>query len=173
MTPVLRTRWNYAQDIYWRTIEELEEQEQDKMEKWVLQLGRAKRRLGCCHYNKKIIEISKDYLMAGSEEQIANTITHEIAHALLPPSAGHNSEWKRLHQKLGGNGERCGNIPEMAKNYSWEIVCSNGCSVGQNTKTGEILHSLKYYRKPKDVIRTCKKCDNRAIVRKIPKGVKE
>jgi hypothetical protein len=44
---------------------------------------RCKSRGGCTLYNKKIIEITKEYAMKISEKMFFNTLLHEIAHALV------------------------------------------------------------------------------------------
>ena len=48
------------------------------------------------------------------DEAFYNTVTHEIAHILAPPTRSftgrrsvHGHEWEAMHRKLGGNGQRC------------------------------------------------------------------
>ena len=75
---------------------------------WVFKFDRAVRRSGCCHWDKKIITISKALsTTAPNEEIVTNTILHEIAHALCSRTEGHGRAWKAKHREIGGNGNRC------------------------------------------------------------------
>jgi predicted SprT family Zn-dependent metalloprotease len=60
--------------------------------------------LGRCSYRRKLIELGTKYVELNSEDQVVNTILHEICHALLP-NAGHNKYWKELFIKMGGSGQ--------------------------------------------------------------------
>lgn len=59
-------------------------------------------------------------------EHFFNTVTHEIAHILAPPTRElgrrkwdlHGLAWKRMHRSLGGNGERCHSMEQLAVGYS-------------------------------------------------------
>jgi predicted SprT family Zn-dependent metalloprotease len=66
-----------------------------------------------------------------------NTVTHEIAHLLAPslPSYGkrrnpHGPEWRAMHRRLGGNGQRTHTL-ELADGFrsrrdkGMELPCSN------------------------------------------------
>src|ERR1700730_11711223 len=76
---------------------------------WSFAFDRAKRRLGCCHYPKKLITLSGFYSQNNPMEAIRNTILHEIAHALTPKQ-GHNRVWRAKALEIGCNGQRCGNV---------------------------------------------------------------
>ena len=112
---------------------------------WTFGFDNAKRRLGCCHYRKRMVTMSRHYLSKNTPEQFRNTLLHEIAHALAGPGAGHGPEWVAVARRIGCNGRRCGeaDMPEGA----WRAVCG-GCS-----------RAYSRHRRPKTMTGWyCKKC---------------
>lgn len=80
---------------------------------WHTEVGtRGKRYFGMCRYRLRTITLSSWYIhsMEIPWESIINTVTHEVAHAILPPSVLHGPLWVDLHRSLGGNGERLGHV---------------------------------------------------------------
>ena len=45
---------------------------------WTLAFGEARTRLGACHFRHHVIWISRTHALEGSEEQIRDTVLHEI-----------------------------------------------------------------------------------------------
>lgn len=74
---------------------------------WTLKLDRAKTRNGRCSYTTRTIQLSQPLIKSRAEEDVINTILHEIAHALTGPGHGHDAVWRRQHIAIGGNGKRC------------------------------------------------------------------
>lgn len=68
---------------------------------WTLAFVEAKRRLGDCRYRDRVIRISRAHALEGSEEQIRDTVLHEIAHAIAGPKAGHGPLWKATARRIG------------------------------------------------------------------------
>ena len=68
---------------------------------WTLAFGEARRRLGDCHFRHHVIRISRTHALAGSEEQIRDTVLHEIAHAIAGHEAGHGPLWKATARRIG------------------------------------------------------------------------
>ncbi len=68
---------------------------------WTLAFVEAKRRLGDCHFGDRVIRISRAHALQGSEEQIRDTVLHEIAHAIAGPEAGHGPLWKATARRIG------------------------------------------------------------------------
>lgn len=62
---------------------------------------RASRRLGCCSYQKKTLDISGWHVDNGTEEAIRDTMLHEIAHAIAGHTAGHGVEWQNVCRRIG------------------------------------------------------------------------
>ena len=48
-----------------------------------------------------MIRISRTHALEGSEEQIRDTVLHEIAHAIAGREAGHGLLWKVTARRIG------------------------------------------------------------------------
>lgn len=72
---------------------------------WTVRASREKNTAGRCYYSRKQITLSKHWTEALTEEEVMETIIHEVAHALAGYEAGHGAEWKRIYMSMGGNGE--------------------------------------------------------------------
>ena len=68
---------------------------------WTLAFVESKRRLGDCHFRDRVIRISRTHALEGNEEQIRDTVLHEIAHAIAGPEAGHGPLWKATARRIG------------------------------------------------------------------------
>ncbi len=56
------------------------------------------------------INICHHYATVAPEEDIYDTVSHELAHAyqlILIRDTDHGPQWKRIHAAMGGTGERC------------------------------------------------------------------
>lgn len=79
---------------------------------WCFGWDRAVKRLGCCHYTKRRITLSRYYVEAylvKDAEMVRRTILHELAHALAMVhhrAAGHDRVWKHFCRLLGLAGEK-------------------------------------------------------------------
>lgn len=73
---------------------------------WSFKFDNAKTRFGLCVHTTKTISISRPLTELNSEAEVADTILHEIAHALVGPDVGHGAEWVRIARSIGCNGER-------------------------------------------------------------------
>ena len=71
---------------------------------WKVVLDRAKTRAGQCCYRTKTIHISRNRIAHSSEEDVKDTILHEIAHALTPGHK-HDAHWKAKAIEIGCNGQ--------------------------------------------------------------------
>jgi len=74
---------------------------------WSFAFDRSKVRFGKCDYRRKQISLSRYLVELNGEEEIRDTILHEIAHALAPRGAGHGPVWRSLALSIGCNGRRC------------------------------------------------------------------
>ena len=92
---------------------------------WRIKLDHARRRAGQCDFNTKVISLSRLYVRVAEKDHIRDTILHEIAHALVGPSHGHDAVWRKKAQEIGCTAARCHNL-----NFSrarWIMQCPNGC----------------------------------------------
>lgn len=104
---------------------------------WKFQWIGHKTIFGRCTHNKMIIALSS-YLTAKRElHEVRNTILHEIAHALVGHSHGHDAVWQRKALEIGCDGKRCGVLPEEAKKDAKYLVACDGCG-----------RSYPFFRKP-------------------------
>ena len=84
------------------------------------------------HYQIEDKDVNKD------------TILHEIAHALVGPSHGHNAIWRRKAREIGCSAMRCHNL--TFTKARWIMTCPNGCFAVERyrRKSGLICSSCKH-----------------------------
>ncbi|WNM69019.1 SprT-like protease [Mycobacterium Phage TribleTrouble] len=91
---------------------------------WSVTFDNARRRAGVCRYRERVIGLSKPLMAQRSYADTWQTITHEIAHALVGHSHGHDAVWAAKHRSLGGNGLRC--FEHLDTTSPWVGVCEHG-----------------------------------------------
>jgi hypothetical protein len=70
-----------------------------------------------------------------SEPEVRNTILHEIAHALVGPSHGHDGVWRAPARLMGCNGSRCCDRSVVAPSRKWVAECpSCKCEVRRHRR---------------------------------------
>ena len=74
---------------------------------WTFGFDNAVRRAGYCNYRKHQITISRAATLVCSEEEVEDTLLHEIAHALTP-GHGHDDYWRIKCVSIGGSGKISG-----------------------------------------------------------------
>ena len=71
---------------------------------------RSRRQHGYCEHNRRtgggVIGVAAFIIEHASDDEIFDTVTHELAHAICGPDEGHGTLWQNVHKELGGNGER-------------------------------------------------------------------
>lgn len=80
--------------------------------------GRCKRILGRCFFFKQKIELSSAYVLLNTDEEVLDTIRHEIAHALAflhDKEHGHGRKWREWCIKTGANPSRTASGVVMPK----------------------------------------------------------
>ena len=73
--------------------------------RWLKKVKRP-RTAGSCDYRNKQIELAPVFVELNAEARVLNTILHEIAHAILPPTCGHNRIWQSKAREIGCDGKR-------------------------------------------------------------------
>ncbi len=118
---------------------------------WCFGWDRAVKRLGCCHYTKRRITLSRYYVgayLAKDAEMVRRTILHELAHALAMVhhrAAGHGRVWKHFCGLLGLEGEkascRCDDFAPAGyrPRRTRYVLC--------HRETGEVFH--RYVSRPR------------------------
>lgn len=121
-----------------------------KLFDWQFRYNRKKHAFGVCHYNLKLIEMSKELVALNSEEDVRDTILHEIAHAIVGIGHGHGPAWKHTARLIGA---------KTAARYETGLIASvpgrwQANCPGCNT----LFHK---HRKPKSLTRVCLDCYNK------------
>lgn len=92
---------------------------------WTLVFDNAKARFGVCRDERRQIGLSRRLTSLSTEDDVRETLLHEIAHALVGKQHGHNEVWRRTAVSIGASGERCGErLP--GSEGPWEGRCPNG-----------------------------------------------
>jgi predicted SprT family Zn-dependent metalloprotease len=95
---------------------------------WDFRFNRARRRMGVCFHpvgtRPGRIELSAHFVANNTDEDIRDTILHEIAHALADKSEGHGPLWKSICLSIGARPIRC-NEAVMPRG-NWLAQCP-GC----------------------------------------------
>ena len=91
---------------------------------WLLRLDNAKRRAGMCKHSTKTISLSVPLVRIRSDDNVRNTILHEIAHALVGPGHGHDYVWRRKAIEIGCDGKRC--FTDAKIEGKWVAICVHG-----------------------------------------------
>jgi predicted SprT family Zn-dependent metalloprotease len=91
---------------------------------WSFAFNRRKEAVGLCVFDRRTIELSIYFVERNPEEEIRDTILHEIAHALVGAQHGHDKVWQEKCSEIGARPERCGHA-DMPKGR-WQAQCG-GC----------------------------------------------
>ena len=99
--------------------------EQYELKGWTFQFDNSTRRAGCCNYADRIISISFELARNASEEDIHDTVLHEIAHALVGKKHNHDAVWKQKAREIGCSGKRTHRLTFSPPRY--HVACENRC----------------------------------------------
>lgn len=122
---------------------------------WKFGFDRAVKRYGATHFTRRYITVSRHFINHPSvtKKKVLNTILHEIAHALVGSTHGHDNVWRDCAIRIGCDGKRCGKYVGMLVPPKHTIRCVNCDSV---------WYRQTMQRKMRDQLlsgqRRCKKC---------------
>ena len=109
-----------------------------KLDDWTFKLNNAKRCFGTCNYKNKTIYISRIIAKLNSEDEVKDTILHEIAH-ILAGKQGHNHIWKEQCLKIGANPKRdCGKEIILPRG-KYEAVCKKCSTIYKRFRKSKVL----------------------------------
>ena len=63
------------------------------LDDWQVSYDNAKRRAGICKFAELTLGLSAPLTAVHTEDDVRDTILHEIAHALVGPAHGHDATW--------------------------------------------------------------------------------
>lgn len=95
-------------------------------ESWSFGFDHATRRAGLCNYTDKRITVSRHLAERFDDDEIHQTLLHEVAHALAGPGTGHGPEWRAIARDLGYVGGRTHSGPIADERARWSGRCPAG-----------------------------------------------
>lgn len=101
--------------------------DQHHLSGWSFQFDNGRKRAGCCQYATQVISLSYAFAKQVSEEEILDTILHEIAHALVGKAHNHDEVWRAKAQEIGCSGRRCHDLQFVPPRYI--VTCEQHCWV--------------------------------------------
>lgn len=102
---------------------------------WTFRWGRGKNLFGLCSHRKQEISLSAPITALNSVVEVRDTILHEIAHALVPPTEGHGKAWQRKAREIGANPSRTYDAEVVTPEGKYTLECPNcGRQVSRHRK---------------------------------------
>ncbi len=92
--------------------------------RWRARFDLAPSRAGVCDYRHKLICLSVSYCLRAPEDELRDTILHEIAHALVGPGHNHDRTWKLAALRIGCTAARCSEVEHTAGKWVGRCACS-------------------------------------------------
>ena len=100
------------------------------LDDWKILFNNSMNCMSRCLHDTQSILLSR-YLLKLTNEELVDTILHEIAHAIVGPEAGHTLRWKEIAQKIGCSGEIYINAKFIK--YKHTVGCTNcAYSIGRH-----------------------------------------
>lgn len=95
----------------------------DGSRRWSFRWSNAKRQAGVCRFVEREIALSRPIAELWPEEQVRDTILHEIAHAIAGHKAGHGPVWRAHAVRIGAKPDRTysGELP--TPELTWTGIC--------------------------------------------------
>lgn len=126
---------------------------------WEFGLNTNVRRAGVCFYPRRggpgRIELSAHFVERNGDDEVRDTILHEVAHALVGPGHGHDAVWRAMCVRVGARPQRCYGAEIDMPAGRWRAECP-GC--------GQTFHR---HRRPKPAAGWfCRSCGkDRGVIR--------
>ncbi len=95
-------------------------------ETWTFAFDNAKRRAGMCDYTRRRISVSRYLSARHDDDEVHQTLLHEVAHALAGHDAGHGPAWKRVARDIGYVGGTTHHGETATELAPWVGTCPNG-----------------------------------------------
>jgi len=95
------------------------------MADWSFAFDRATQRVGSCCHTDRTITLAYEFARQAPEEELRETLLHEIAHALVGPRHNHDDVWRAQALAIGCSGQRCCSVSFTPPRYV--VTCENHC----------------------------------------------
>jgi predicted SprT family Zn-dependent metalloprotease/sporulation protein YlmC with PRC-barrel domain len=96
-----------------------------QLPQWSFQFDNGAKRAGCCHYATQVISHSYEFAKRAPDEEITDTLLHEIAHAVVGREHHHDAVWRAKALEIGCSGRRCHDLQFTPPRYI--VQCARGC----------------------------------------------
>lgn len=113
------------------------------LEHWSITTDRAKTRAGVCRFAARTISLSSALTRLHDEVEVRDTILHEIAHALVGPSHGHDDVWRAKAMAIGCSGERTLSTSAPSLEGPWRGECPEGHAYTRHRRPGRVMSCLR------------------------------
>lgn len=114
---------------------------------WSLEFDNAKTRAGVCKHGPKIIGLSRLFIDVSTDEEIMQTLLHEIAHAMVDAKAGHNQKWRDTATSIGYKHKPLDGREIGERNATWIGQCLNGHDFYRFKRPATALYCKQCYAK--------------------------
>lgn len=114
---------------------------------WNLKLDHARRRAGQTNHTSRTISLSRHLMALYDEEQVRETVLHEIAHARVGAKHGHDAVWRAEAIRLGASGKRLVDLSAPTVPAPWVGVCPNGHRVERMRRPSRPMSCAQCARK--------------------------
>lgn len=82
---------------------------------WSFSFDKGRKRFGMCDYRTRTISLSLEMTVFNFEDEVVDTIRHEIAHALAGYKAGHGPAWGAMCNVVGCRPLACYSAATVAR----------------------------------------------------------
>ena len=112
------------------------------LEHWRVTTDHAKTRAGVCRFGTRTISLSGPLTRLHDESEVRDTLLHEIAHALVGPSHGHDDTWRRKAVEIGCSGQRTVDATSPQVEGPWKGECPAGHTYTRHRRPRRVLSCL-------------------------------
>ena len=93
-------------------------------DEWSATFDLAAGRAGICYFREKLICLAVSYCMTAPEEELIDTVLHEVAHALVGAEHNHDRVWKLAAMRIGCTADRCTAVTHTASKWIGRCKCA-------------------------------------------------
>jgi predicted SprT family Zn-dependent metalloprotease len=101
---------------------------------WGFEFDNAKTRAGVCRSARRVLGLSRPLTLLHTEDEVRETILHEIAHALVGAEHGHGPVWQAKAREIGCTGARCITSRNGSIEADWIGTCPAGHRIARHRR---------------------------------------